>query len=404
MNLVIDGMNLIMNVGVILFAGPLFAASILSLILMVFVLKKNKSQNLFWFSILLASITLWSLFYAFEIVFLDQGLTLFFAKLKYVGIAITPASWFLFSVLHTQRKKSIPKKIIGLILAIPILSIIMLFSNSLHHLFWNEILFIGNNQISIVSATADIFFWIHTIYSYGLIFIGTVLFLTNMFGKKDIFSKQNLVLLFGVSIPFIGNIIIVFDFIRFPFGFDITPLLFMVTAISFFFSIFYYKFLELIPAARDEIFDHFTQAIFVLNKNMIIVDQNDAAEALLRQSYLSTTEKQVKGCLINSLFDQIFPHGVVNEVGINSSIVQMHSDTVDKWFEISMNPLMDKRNKVEGHLLTLNDVTDQILAERKLREKIDELEQFKKVTIDRELKMVELKKKINQYQSKMEMN
>jgi len=404
MNPVIDGMNLIMNVGVILFAGPLFAASILSLILMIFISKKNKSQSLVWFSILLSSITLWSLCYAFEIVFLDQGLTLLFAKLKYIGIVITPASWFLFSVLYTQKKRSIPKKTIGLILAIPTLSIIMLFSNPLHQLFWNEILFIGNNQISIVSAKTNIFFWIHTVYSYGLIFIGTVLFLTNMFGEKDIFTKQNLVLLFGVSVPFIGNIIIVFDLIRFPFGYDITPLLFMVTAISFFFSIIYYKFLELIPAARDEIFDHFTQAIFVLNKKMIIVDQNDAAESLLRQGYLSTTEKQVKGCVINSLFNQIFPHGVVNEVEINSSIVQMHSDTADKWFEISMNPLMDKRNKIEGHLLTLSDVTDQILAERKLREKIDELEQFKKVTIDRELKMVELKKQIRQYQSKMEMN
>jgi cell division protein FtsX len=39
---------------------------------------------------------------------------------------------------------------------------------------------------------------------------------------------------------------------------------------------------------------------------------------------------------------------------------------------------------------------EQKKAEKKLEEKIDELERFQKITIDREMKMIELKKKIDE--------
>lgn len=39
------------------------------------------------------------------------------------------------------------------------------------------------------------------------------------------------------------------------------------------------------------------------------------------------------------------------------------------------------------------DIVKMLRSEEKLKEKIEELERYKKVTVDRELKMIELKKK-----------
>ena len=49
----------------------------------------------------------------------------------------------------------------------------------------------------------------------------------------------------------------------------------------------------------------------------------------------------------------------------------------------------------------VHDVTEQKKAEKNLKEKIEELERYKKVTVDRELKMIELKKKIEELEGRL---
>ena len=51
-------------------------------------------------------------------------------------------------------------------------------------------------------------------------------------------------------------------------------------------------------------------------------------------------------------------------------------------------------------LAVAKDITERKDAEDKLKEKIEQLEKYKKVTIGRELKMVELKKQIKELESK----
>ena len=227
-------MNLQMNFELLLFVGPLVAASILSLITAIYVLKKDYTPSSTWFSILMIMITIWTTCYALELVFFNQNLVLLFAKLKYIGIVYTPVAWLFFSLSYTQNQLTISKKTIVALLILPTFLLITLFTNPFHHLFWKSISIAGSSTISIANGSSNVFFWIHTIYSYSLIVLGTAFILMMLFRTKEIFTKQNMSLLFGVLAPFIGNIFIVFNFIRTPYGYDITPLLFVLSGVSFF--------------------------------------------------------------------------------------------------------------------------------------------------------------------------
>jgi len=44
----------------------------------------------------------------------------------------------------------------------------------------------------------------------------------------------------------------------------------------------------------------------------------------------------------------------------------------------------------------VRDINEQKQAEGKLKEKLDELEKFQQITVDRELQMMKLKKEINE--------
>ncbi len=385
-----------MNFELLLFVGPLVAASILSLITAIYVLKKDCTPSSTWFSILMIMITIWTTCYALELVFFNQNLVLLFAKLKYIGIVYTPVAWLFFSLSYTQNQLTISKKTIVALLILPTFLLITLFTNPFHHLFWKSISIAGSSTISIANGSSNVFFWIHTIYSYSLIVLGTAFILMMLFRTKEIFTKQNMSLLFGVLAPFIGNIFIVFNFIRTPYGYDITPLLFVISGVAFSTSILFFKFLELIPTAREEVFEYVPQAIFVLNKNMLIVDTNKSAENLVKHGFFPVNNERIIGTSIDSLFKNIFPNGVLEDIGFQKKLIQMKSNEDRICFEIALNPLFDEHNSLEGHLITIDDVTHQKKIEEKLKEKISELEQFKEVTVDRELKMVELKKEISQ--------
>jgi len=60
------------------------------------------------------------------------------------------------------------------------------------------------------------------------------------------------------------------------------------------------------------------------------------------------------------------------------------------WYSVNEN------NKILYHEGVLRDITDRKIAEEALEHKIDEMTRFHNLTVDRELKMIELKKEINE--------
>ncbi len=67
---------------------------------------------------------------------------------------------------------------------------------------------------------------------------------------------------------------------------------------------------------------------------------------------------------------------------------------------LSVDDVKDSEGKLLYSVLTQKDLTELLNAEKALRDKVDELERYKKLTVGRELKMVELKKQIKELENK----
>ncbi|MCD6237177.1 MAG: PAS domain S-box protein, partial [Thermoplasmata archaeon] len=72
-----------------------------------------------------------------------------------------------------------------------------------------------------------------------------------------------------------------------------------------------------------------------------------------------------------------------------------------KYYDVKASPLYDKSKRILGRLIVIRDVTETKQVENELKEKIEELERYKRVTVGRELKMIELKKQIEELQRKL---
>ena len=71
-----------------------------------------------------------------------------------------------------------------------------------------------------------------------------------------------------------------------------------------------------------------------------------------------------------------------------------------RWMRTSNRPIFEG-NYVIGASGVLTDITDRKQAEETIREHIEELETFKKITVDRELKMIELKNEIKELKQRL---
>lgn len=68
-------------------------------------------------------------------------------------------------------------------------------------------------------------------------------------------------------------------------------------------------------------------------------------------------------------------------------------ESVTYW-DTSVTPVFDETGKVEGILLLTQDITERKTGENALRERVEELEMFRKLTLKRELRLRELKDRI----------
>ena len=151
-----------------------------------------------------------------------------FESIIYVGTCLLPVSIFFTGSIFTNTKIRFKKKYY-LFFIIPILTLIILWTNKCHNLFYTSY------SSSFTDTEYGIYFYIHTIYSYALLLIGIIRLLYYTVKNSGFFSRQSLLVLIGVITPTIVNVLGSLKVISMT-AFA-TPIAFSVSIICFTFAI-----------------------------------------------------------------------------------------------------------------------------------------------------------------------
>lgn len=279
----------------------------------------------------------------------------------------TPAFWA-FGLQFTERSHWLTKQNIFLMSAIPAICLILGWTTDLHGLFYETRDLTSPLPNGNWNFVPGIFYWVFIAYSYLTVLFTIAIIARAFVNSPPAYRGQAATILVGTLIPFIGNIIYNLIVGVGRNQVDPTPLLFTVMGVIYAYGLFWYRLFDVVPIARHTLVEHMQDGVIVVDAQNRIVDVNPSALRWLNWKQASPVGRDVQD-LLKGWFDQFseYPANLYIETEIHTT------DMPDHYFDLRVEPLTDKNDKLTGRLIVLRDITRQKSSERALREAHDRL-------------------------------
>lgn len=349
----------------------LFVTLIATLTFAFFTRKKQKSTlySLFRVLFLLLSlhvVALILLFY-FKDIILNMDTLMYIDAISYISTCNLPVILFFISSIYENKETNLKKY--WYLFIIPILSIIIIFTNPLHHLFCKSY------AINVADVQLGPYFYVHMLYTYLLILVAFIKLIKTSISKAGFLSFGTILIILGACAPIIPNLLASLQLISMDTY--ITPIPYLITAICFYISIFKLNSFDAVPIALKNIVDIMTDAFIVVEKDGTITYSNNAFNTNLSKMIgiklndnfcnIINTNKKLKLSKLNNLIKKSEKNNTVEtfDWSFNS----------EKYFEISAQPVISTkgRKKVIGTLIIFKDTTQHMLDMQTIKNNQDML-------------------------------
>lgn len=317
-------------------------------------------------SFMLISLAVWSFAYAMIIFSPDLAAKRFWLRIENLGILSQPALWFIFTRRYSKRDKLPTRSYIAALGFIPIVSIIMIFSDDWFHYYYSSVKPFTENIGPLVIQRGP-WYWVALAQSYFLNAMATILLIWRFIEFRNIFRRQLGLLITASLIPLILNILyqLLTNLVpSFFFPVDVTPISFTISAGLISAGIFRAHLLDLVPIGRDVVMEHIPELVFVVDAHNRVLDANSVAE-----KWLGRSKDEMIGRDPMETFRQwpqflnryLSTEGAREEVPVPGGGSRM--------LEIVVTPLFDNiSGQLKGRVVVAHDITERKQLEIELKE------------------------------------
>ena len=304
-------------------------------------------------------------FYSFGSIFEIRSTSadelLIWLSIEYLGIATMGPLWLLLSNSLATGGAGPSRPWIALGFAIPLLVIVAVFTNDLHHLYYTSIVIERRGTFVVPHFGKGPIYWVNFAYMNLSILAGTILIFRFMLGTRGAFRRQALVLVAGAIIPWIGMLI--YQTGLSPYGLDIAPFGLTLSGILFGWALFRYQLLDLSPVAHRKVFEGLVDAVLVADTKGRILAVNPAMASVFPGASADFAGKPASELLATqpallSLLDA--EQGACIDIEVEGAAGMRHYEAVS-------SGMLDRRGRRFGTILTLRDISLRV----ELHEKVE---------------------------------
>ncbi len=340
----------------------LFVTLIATISLAFFTRKKKKEElySLFRILFVLLSIHVFALMllFYFKDSFMNQENLLFIDGISYISTCNLPVILY-FIALKYENKEADLKKYWPLFI-IPVLTILIIYTNPMHHLFCK------NYSINVSDVDLGPYFYVHMIYTYALLVIGFIRIIKTSIKRAGFISLGTILIIIGACAPIIPNLLASLQIMSMDTY--VTPIMFLITAICFYISIFQLNSFDAVPIALKNIVNIMTDAFIVIEQNGNV--------AYVNKSFIDNLAPLVKLNLNDNLYEKMNASKHTSYSGLLKAIEyaektgnltrrswHISNSKVRKFFEIDIQPVKsaEKAQTIIGFLIVFKDVTQHVI-------------------------------------------
>lgn len=328
----------------------------------------NGARELAW---LMAATGIGAFWVIFETAATGMTEKIFWSKLEYSGGLATPVLYLIFVLRFTGKDKLLSTRNILLLFLIPVFTFVLTLTNEEHNLMWSGFSPISG-KTNLMEYYHGIWFWIgYLAYSYLLLFFSAIYLIGFIIHHSKPFRSQAFVVFAGGLFPWIVSIIYLTGNSPVP-GLDLTPFSITLSGILAAYAILNFRFLDLIPVARETLVEILPDGILALDSHNRIQDINGSA-----LSFLGISNKRIIG----------FPAGSVeasSKLLLNSVIdqnpvaqIEVKENNEIKTYSIIKQAIKSQQG---SRLVIIHDITKLKKTEKELiiaKERAEESDQLK---------------------------
>lgn len=339
----------------------LLSATIILLLIIITWHKRHFSSGRA-FLILLLCAFVWPITFALEIAAQSLELKILMAKFEFIAITFLPLAW-LYLILNFIGYVKSPKYWV-LLSVIPLITNVIIWFVPRPNWFWGKPSIQFNyKQWPVLDYDYGIwFYYVHAPYSYLLIFAALVMMICIFFKIHSIYRYQILLLIVAVLIPVITDILYVAGYL--PSHYNYTTANFSISCIIITWALFRYKFLDLLPMARDVVFENMDDGVMVFDDKNRIIDINLAA------INITGISKRDTGLHINDISSGSVSTALKKIVKMDKKQIEIKMGGTDNIhvYDLRLSFIKDQMGQVRGSVVTLRDCTERTNLLNKLRE------------------------------------
>ena len=347
------------------FVLPIFIAGCISVLNALVVLQRRRVTGSLPLLGMLTAVGWWSFAYALELSSPQQSWELFWSKMEYIGIVNVPVLFIVFALEYSGYRKKIQRRALALFWIIPLVCLILVWTNDFHGLIWSHISQDLSDGYFLLSVDHGIAFWIWAAYSYLCLLAGLIILIIRAVSSQAEFRLQAGILVLGALVSGTGNLLYLFKLIPVP-NLDTTPISFVLSMLIYSVGLFRFGILDILQIAGETVLQSMDDVVIVLNSQGFIVFINQVFDY-----YFGISPQSLIGKFAETAFAAwpelraLTTQGLArrNELDMNLPNFGL------VFFDVTISKIRGADNRELGRAIILDDVTERRHAEKRIADK-----------------------------------
>lgn len=328
--------------------------------------------------VLCLTVAIWSFGYGQELRTAEVATAQFWAKIQYLGIVSLPVAWLYLALEYTGYTRWLKWHFLLAVSLIPIFTLLIIWLND--QWIWQSFNLVRADTYFIFRPTYGPWFWVHFVYTYFLLLIGTAIIAQTIINPFTPYRWQALSLLLALLFPWIGNALYIFGHSQI----DITPFAFVISIFSLTWSVVGLKLLDIAPVARSLLIETMQDMVIVLDMQNRVIDLNEAACKVVHQE-----ASQIIGQYASVVFSQ-WQQTFAQYKGVleAQTIITLTTNNQQVCLDMTISPI-EQQGQLLGRLFVFRNVTDYIRLNithqetlLQLQARVHEIEKLHQISLD----------------------